>query len=189
MTDTPRLDYDVTRRPVSTKTGLRFWGYRTRRELAREATRSTNDALTGLLNRTGWDLKVSAYVALARRQQKPVAFMIFDLDDLKKTNDESGHAAGDRLLIEFARQLEKAVRESDIVARIGGDEFAVCLENTTLAAAKNLQRRIEEDCEAAQIKFSLGSSELADNEDYPEAVGRADRNMYEMKAEHKNKNE
>ena len=82
------------------------------------------DELTGLLNRRGFFVKVDEVRRRARRGNRQVLLMYFDVDGLKRVNDETGHAEGDKLLVAVADVLRAAFREKDVVARLGGDEFA-----------------------------------------------------------------
>ncbi|MDV7341670.1 diguanylate cyclase [Terasakiella sp. A23] len=90
--------------------------------------RAMTDALTGLNNRYSLIHELNHALKLSKRTDNRVVFMMLDLDDFKKVNDTYGHPAGDELMVEAARRLRDCVRESDTVARIGGDEFAVVLE-------------------------------------------------------------
>ena len=86
-----------------------------------------HDSLTGLPNRSFFSHMLNQQLALARRHQRPLALLFLDLDRFKLINDTLGHDAGDALLQEVARRLNEAVRESDVVARLAGDEFVVLL--------------------------------------------------------------
>jgi diguanylate cyclase (GGDEF)-like protein len=98
-------------------------------ELAAEMERrALRDELTSLPNRSAWLEELERGTARARRSQMPLAVMYLDLNGFKSVNDQHGHAAGDRVLQTFAGQLRGCVRESDFVARLAGDEFAVMLE-------------------------------------------------------------
>lgn len=103
----------------------------TERKLAEEKlTRmALYDSLTALPNRTNFFEKLEFSLAHARRNKLAVGLLFIDLDGFKAVNDRMGHAAGDHLLREVARRLQEDVRESDIVARMGGDEFTVILNN------------------------------------------------------------
>jgi len=90
--------------------------------------RALTDSLTGLNNRYALIRELEHALKLSKRSKKHVVFMMLDLDDFKKVNDNYGHPIGDALLVEAAERLQNCVRESDIIARIGGDEFAVVLE-------------------------------------------------------------
>jgi diguanylate cyclase (GGDEF)-like protein len=102
-------------------------------ELEREAGQ---DALTGLNNRRSFDEGLRREVARARRQGTTGAMLMIDLDHFKRVNDTDGHPSGDRLLKEVAGLLRRRVRETDVLARIGGDEFAIVLANTGVEEAR-----------------------------------------------------
>lgn len=136
---------------------------------------STKDSLTGLLNRKGWDLRVSDFLKHANRTGEKVAFITADLDNLKAVNDSQGHKAGDKLLLEFSNAMRSTARGSDILARIGGDEFAFCLPDTSLDEAEILKDRLIKT--AGDIKISVGIGSNLNN---------ADIGMYKMKIEHRN---
>ncbi len=99
-----------------------FW--RDHRGLRRQAT---TDSLTGLPNRSEFERRAGALLARAVRDGTGACLMLVDLDRFKAVNDNAGHAAGDRVLIEAAGRLRRAVRETDVVGRWGGDEFVVLL--------------------------------------------------------------
>ena len=91
--------------------------------------RANYDALTELPNRSLFDDRLISVLAMARRHQRSFALMYIDLDYFKDVNDRFGHAAGDALLAEAGKRMEKCVREADTVARLGGDEFALILSD------------------------------------------------------------
>ncbi|MEO8155848.1 MAG: diguanylate cyclase [Rhizobacter sp.] len=88
---------------------------------------SQTDALTGTLNRAGFDLRIGEALVRAHQEAHLLALLCIDLDDFKPVNDAHGHAAGDALLKAVAHRLQQALRPSDVLARLGGDEFAVVL--------------------------------------------------------------
>ena len=98
------------------------------REMAR---RADTDALTGVLNRMGFNEAMVPGVGRARRYQQPLSVAILDIDHFKKVNDEFGHPVGDQVLVRTAKLLSSCVRDSDTVARWGGEEFAVIAPMTT----------------------------------------------------------
>ncbi len=104
--------------------------------------RARHDALTGLLNRYAFDRRLSAAIASARRTGRPHAAAFVDLDQFKVVNDTSGHAAGDALLVRIGAMLGEILRENDVIARMGGDEFALLLEDTGLDAAHDVAEKI-----------------------------------------------
>lgn len=106
------------------------------RQLAELARR---DALTGLANRRHFEEALDAAAARTRRHGQALALVYLDLDGFKKVNDTLGHEVGDRLLIEVARRLRNAVRSTDLVSRLGGDEFTVILEYAGSIADRAMQ--------------------------------------------------
>jgi len=150
-----------------------------RRDAARLAT---HDALTGLLNRRGLELVGDQILATARRTGRAVVLLYLDLDGLKPVNDTLGHAAGDALLADAARQLAGAFREADAVARVGGDEFAVLLlgadpgsTDLLCARARRCLAGVTASVGAAVAREAVGCS-LA------ELLDVADTRMYQEKA-------
>ena len=104
--------------------------------------RARHDALTGLLNRYAFDRRLSAAIASARRSGRSHAAAFVDLDQFKVVNDTSGHAAGDALLVRVGAILRELLRENDEIARMGGDEFALLLEDSDLNAAHDVAEKI-----------------------------------------------
>jgi diguanylate cyclase (GGDEF)-like protein/PAS domain S-box-containing protein len=152
--------------------------------------RATFDELTGCYNRSSIMRALETDLASGRRQAER-AVLFIDLDGFKEINDRQGHAAGDELLRKLAAELQGAVREQDLVGRIGGDEFLViCPDIGGSTGAAQLARRVAEmlrgtdaqagDCPQASIgvAWSNGGAISAD-----ELVARADRAMYESKRE------
>jgi diguanylate cyclase (GGDEF)-like protein/PAS domain S-box-containing protein len=127
----------------------RVWSFRDATERERFQSRlqhlADHDALTGLLNRRRFEEEVSRQVALAARYGGAGATLMLDIDDFKYVNDTLGHHAGDDLIRSLADLLRDRLRESDVLARIGGDEFAVLLVRADEAEA----RRVAEDLLAA----------------------------------------
>ncbi|MDH3423098.1 MAG: sensor domain-containing diguanylate cyclase, partial [Gemmatimonadota bacterium] len=121
---------------------------------------ATLDELTNLTNRRGFDAIAEHSIAVCRRISEPATLLYFDLDEFKAVNDALGHAAGDRVLRTFARHLRETFRDSDVVARVGGDEFCVLL---TSATTEDVQRplsllagRLQTREDEPLVSFSVG---------------------------------
>ena len=151
-----------------------------------------HDALTGARNRRRFERDLSDQVARARRYGEQAALLILDVDDFKRINDLHGHRTGDRALKEIAAALMRRLRETDVVARIGGDEFAVLLpyanESQAQVVAKSLQDAItgcRVDTPAAahlSVSASIGLVLIdGDTESEEAAFAEADRAMYHNK--------
>jgi diguanylate cyclase (GGDEF)-like protein len=108
---------------------------------------SFSDDLTGLYNRRGFYTFAETFLKLAKRQRQGIFMLYADLDNLKLINDALGHQEGDRALIESANIIKKTYRNSDIVARIGGDEFAVIPIGTTGDKIEQLTSRLLKNIE------------------------------------------
>jgi len=152
---------------------------------------ATRDTLTALLNRRGFDTALAGLMANSRRDSR-LALLQIDLDYFKSVNDNYGHEAGDLVLREVARIFERSVRRSDIVARVGGDEFAVLLPGIESAAkAEQIARNIISGVKVpidigggrlAQVGASIGIALLGDAPESPAAFARrADLAMYAAK--------
>ncbi len=103
-----------------------------------------HDALTGLPNRRLFDDFAQRHLSLAHRQSRPLVLLAVDLDGFKAVNDSQGHAAGDAVLKAAAQRLQESVRASDMVARVGGDEFVVMLYGVGEEDALDMARRMVE---------------------------------------------
>jgi len=113
---------------------------------------SLRDDLTGLNNRRGFFALGQQQLKIAKRLRKESFLLYIDLDDLKKTNDTYGHKAGDRLLTSLAAILRETLRESDIIARIGGDEFAVLALRSKRGGEKAVLGRFEKRIQAHNLR-------------------------------------
>jgi diguanylate cyclase (GGDEF)-like protein/PAS domain S-box-containing protein len=150
-----------------------------------------HDPLTGLPNRTLFFDRLNQALAVAKRNRNMFALLCMDLDDFKSVNDTYGHEAGDRLLQEVSKRLVSAMRESDPIARMGGDEFiGICLMITTPEEADIVARKIiaiqSEPYDLKGHRFSIGVSigisiYPVDGDDAETLLSRADEAMYRVK--------
>jgi len=164
-----------------------------RRELEVLANR---DDLTGLMNRRHFMESAKSELRRAQRYDRPIAVAIGDLDSFKNLNDTYGHDGGDVVLRSFARLLAESLRESDLVCRYGGEEFAFLLPESTVEQAQVLLDRFRERCAGheiwpadgvpVRITLSIG---LADASHCPIriALQQADRALYEAKRQGRNR--
>lgn len=120
------LVYIVTLRDITLETEL---SEAIKQREARLRYLAEHDHLTQLLNRKGFHDHIAKAIARAQRQKTEFAVLYIDLDNFKQVNDRYGHTVGDELLVSFARRLRDCFRTSDIVARVGGDEFVVILDD------------------------------------------------------------
>jgi diguanylate cyclase (GGDEF)-like protein/PAS domain S-box-containing protein len=146
-----------------------------------------HDALTGLLNRRRFDDELRRERARVRRSGGRSAVLLLDLDGFKAVNDRHGHAAGDRLLKRIAGALRSELREVDVVARIGGDEFAVLLPDAdpagARATAEKLERAVARNGRVAdsRVTASVGVAPVDPDQPADRSLAAADRAMYERK--------
>jgi diguanylate cyclase (GGDEF)-like protein len=154
---------------------------------------SLRDELTTLYNRRGFMTLAEQQLKTASRLKKKIALLYLDMDDLKEINDTGGHKMGDRALAEIAFILKKSFRESDIVGRLGGDEFSVLAMEATEMNVNLLTARLQEKLDffnsrsSAEAGFSLSVSvgvfvrEPEHTATVEEMLSRADQLMYEQK--------
>lgn len=151
---------------------------------------ATTDELTGVLNRRGFEGEFRRVLARARRHGEEGILIFVDLDGFKPINDTYGHAAGDQVLRQVARTLSESVRDTDSVARMGGDEFCVLLVKTSryagVARAEALKRQINNafvDWDGRQIavRASFGIQAFGAEDSAKELLSNADAAMYRIK--------
>jgi diguanylate cyclase (GGDEF)-like protein len=160
---------------------------------------ATLDPLTGLSNYRHFHELLALEVQRARRMGYPVGFLVMDLDHFKRVNDRHGHPVGDSALREVAEQLRKRLRRTDVVGRIGGEEFAAILPGEGLAevsvVAEKLRRAVEDlpplqgdmGAQATPVTLSIGGTSLeASVVDAQRLMSCADRALYEAKRNGRN---
>lgn len=157
------------------------------------ATLASTDHLTGLPNRREFKRRLGGELKRARRHERRLSLLIMDLDHFKLVNDTHGHPAGDRVLIEVARRLAGLVREGELVARIGGEEFAVILPETdgpsAVAVAQRMRLAIQSEPfpGVGPLTVSGGACSLADARDEDDLFRLADLALYAAKAQGRNR--
>ena len=164
----------------------------TRERLAELEQLADSDTLTPLPNRRRFLRELERVVSQSGRHGTPAALLYIDLDNLKAINDRHGHFAGDAALIHVARLLGGLIRSTDILARIGGDEFGLILDhldhNSAIETAERLARCIAAeplDLGSAMVTLeaSIGTATILAGDSVDDVMRRADRNMYAAKAE------
>jgi len=155
-----------------------------------------HDEMTGLINRRACDLQLQRIFAAYQDVPKPTSVCLLDLDQFKQVNDACGHAAGDLLLTQVAKLLTSAVRSTDLVARVGGDEFCIILENCGVQKAVHICEKVRGYIDnyrfnwqgkAYTVGVSIGIVELSDEfENVEEIVSAADSCCYRAKRNGKN---
>ena len=151
---------------------------------------SQTDALTGIANRRGLDHELIRAFAMRRRTGTTFSILFIDIDHFKRVNDKYGHMVGDQLLKSFSRRLVSTFRESDFVARFGGEEFVAILPQATLEEACKAAERIRSiisstthsigDLEIC-VTTSIGIKEVQLGETESELIQRADKALYAAK--------
>ncbi|WP_260922915.1 diguanylate cyclase [Novosphingobium sp. 9] len=159
-----------------------------RRELQKLAL---TDELTALANRRAFLTELDRAAASARRSSAPLAVAIFDIDHFKRINDEYGHLCGDEALREVARRASACMRGGDLVARIGGEEFAVLLPATSteaaLVACERLRKAMTEhpvplgNGTQVRLTISTGLAEMRGEDSAEQTIARADAALYAAK--------
>lgn len=151
------------------------------------------DNLTGLKNRMVFLDSVNNEIAKSKRYKDPLTVAYVDIDDFKKVNDQFGHNTGDRLLRSVADAARKTLRQIDVIARIGGDEFAILLPRTGYEASEVVLHRLQRvllssmEQQGLPITFSIGAITFSDPpHSVNEIIEKADNLMYSAKRKGKN---
>jgi len=182
--------------PLLIYMGWMFGKIRIKKKWAQEALErnATTDGMTGLLNHSTVLEKLSYLINISKRMDTLLSIVYLDLNDLKMVNDKLGHEYGDAIIIAAAAAINESIRDTDIPARIGGDEFLILFPGTSpvqllpvLTRIKEIYEKNCEDIVSGKASFSWGSAEWegpADNQ--IELIARADKAMYGMKKLKKN---
>jgi len=152
---------------------------------------ASRDPLTNIYNRRYFTTRAGEILSLMRRQNTPVSLIMLDVDHFKQINDRLGHGTGDRALRAIADSLLKDSRLEDLVARIGGEEFAIMLPNTTLREARAKAERMRSSIESIQLpeinagqltaSFGVTNGQDAETPELESLLNRADKALYEAK--------
>jgi diguanylate cyclase (GGDEF)-like protein len=149
------------------------------------------DALTGVFNRKHFQERLQNELASAERRQMPISLIMFDLDHFKQVNDTFGHPAGDAVLKHVASLVKQRLRGSDLLARVGGEEFAVLLRGADLRTAARVGERMRVSVatkpvffvgQSIPVSISVGCAAVESTEESAASlVGTADRRLYAAK--------
>jgi diguanylate cyclase (GGDEF)-like protein len=157
---------------------------------------ASTDSLTGLMNRRAFMDEANSKFDLAKRHQRPLSFLMLDVDHFKQVNDTYGHQVGDLVLIQLGQLIRKSLRGTDIVGRIGGEEFAVVLPETGIEQTVELTERLlntvrdtKIDAETPfNITVSIGVATVPPlASDIESVMKEADDALYKAKSEGRNR--
>jgi len=169
---------------------------RLRARLAEERVQAMTDPLTNVPNRLGYDKQVAQEFSRWQRYNSPLSILVCDIDFFKKINDNYGHKAGDRALMAIAKSMDIHIRETDYLARVGGEEFVVLLPETNLqqaeVVAEKLRKGVEScafvyDGQPVPITISGGIAEFAAGDKVDDVYVRADKALYKAKQQGRNR--
>jgi len=157
---------------------------------------ASTDALTGLPNRQAFTGRANKEFSRSNRYSRPLSLIMIDVDHFKSINDQYGHAAGDHVLTNVGRILGDGLRDSDVLARIGGEEFVLLLPDTPMINAEYVAERMRLGLEVTPIKYqdleltitaSFGVASISSqDETLDQMLARADQAMYEAKNKGRN---
>ena len=153
---------------------------------------SNTDPMTGVANRRHFEPRLADELSRARRHRQPLALLMLDIDHFKRVNDQYGHPAGDDVIRSLAQQCIAAARQIDVVARLGGEEFAILLPGANLDQAVQVAERLRAlvgnvevdgpDGQTIRYTVSVGAAQLSDADlDHQQLIARADAALYDAK--------
>jgi diguanylate cyclase len=164
--------------------------------LAQANKMAYEDALTGTLNRRGLEDALEREMARGKRKQSPLSVALLDLDNFKMLNDTHGHSAGDEALIHLVQVVRETLRNTDIVGRLGGEEFLIVLADTPLEEAAQTIMRVQRELnrcafmhkgERLEMSFSAGVTLYRSDDDQATLIARSDEALYKAKMTGKNR--
>lgn len=182
------------------KTQLRRKQYQDnlRNDLEQSVNLAAKDGLTGLFNRHYFDVHIKQMVEKANKENMKLYLLMCDIDNFKHVNDTYGHQTGDKVLITTSRILKNTFIVTDLIARFGGEEFAILLNNINIDQAiytaervrvkiESMDFQIDEQAEPFKKTISIGVTEYKKGESIEDFIERSDKAMYEAKTTGKNK--
>ena len=167
-----------------------------RSHLEKTEQQAFKDVLTGIPNRNAYEIRLSEEVARCRRYETNLCMVVWDVDNFKSINDNYGHAAGDRVLKVIAETLKECVRETDFLARFGGEEFILLLPGTKMESAQQVAEKLRETIagtpfhfreNAVSVTISGGVAQLQKDETSNSLFERADKALYQAKDKGRNR--
>lgn len=168
-------------------------------DLDKARQQAFNDALTGLMNRRGFDNSLEKTIHDAREKNTPLCLLLIDIDHFKKVNDTHGHLVGDKVLRGLSKLLVNKMRGNDFLSRYGGEEFAVILPNTPITGAftvaENLRKsaqklrltNVKTGSKLTEITISIGATCYRKGEGIEDFISRCDKALYRAKNRGRNK--
>lgn len=167
-----------------------------KKELEVQRKRATTDSLTGLPNREAYNTRIYEEFVRWQRYGRPLSFAVCDIDYFKKINDTYGHATGDRVLKVLAKSLKKRMRAADFVGRIGGEEFALIMPETSADGALTFLNKVREGIAATPFRYkdspiaitiSVGVAQFRGEDSIDKVFKRADKALYVAKEQGRNR--
>ena len=171
-------------------------GDKLRTRLEETQQQAWRDVLTGIPNRQAYEERIASEIARCRRYATQLCLVVWDVDKFKSVNDNYGHAAGDKVLKVVAETLNQHIRQTDFLARFGGEEFVLLLPETALSAAQNVANKLREVISSTPFHFrdsrvpvtiSGGVAQLKQDEPANDFFERADKALYAAKENGRNR--